>query len=378
MARDHARLLASIWDDDDFLALSDQAQRLYFLLLSQRELSYAGLLPMRLKRWASRSKTTTVDGITAALAELDASRFVVCDHDAEEVLIRSLIRRDGIYKQPNVLAGALREAFLITSPVLRSALAGELRRLPLDVVGAAPELAAAALIAGVTELPAAVKTASGSRKPRATTGDTHRPQQDTPPSPPQTSASPDPADTPSANPSRKGSGNPLGEGGRGYAASVPPPTLRNTSVGGDPRTRVDAHTREEATRLVEQEVPGQPRATAGKLAREVAKLLGEGVDPVYITAGLRSWAGKRLGTGLLPDLVAEAIRAPMIAAAGARSSRSTTDDRVAAAFALAEQYAAEETDQAHRPEMPWGTGDSWHPDRGGDPRRLAGLLAGVA
>ncbi|MFD1048939.1 hypothetical protein ACFQ1S_27080 [Kibdelosporangium lantanae] len=85
------------------------------LLLTQRDLSYAGLLPMRLKRWASRSKTTTVESVTAALAELDASRFVITDHDAEEVLIRSLIRRDGVYKQPNLLAGALREAFLLAA-----------------------------------------------------------------------------------------------------------------------------------------------------------------------------------------------------------------------------------------------------------------------
>ncbi|MBP2325354.1 hypothetical protein JOF56_005739 [Kibdelosporangium banguiense] len=380
MARDHARLLASIWDDDDFLNLSGDAQRLYFLLLSQRDLSYAGLLPMRLKRWASLSTTTTVDTVTAALAELDASRFVACDHNTEEVLIRSLIRRDGIYKQPNVLAGALREAFLITSGVLRGVLAAELLRLPVDVVGAGPELAAAALLAGANTLPTAVKAASGAgaRKTKSTTVASGRRR--APVEPPQSQQDQDqdqdedPSPNPSGNPSAKGSARPLGEGGRGYGALVSPPTLEEPVVGGDPRARVHASTREDAARLVAEEIPGQPRATAGKLAREVSKLLGEGIDPGHITAGLRAWAGKQLGTSLLPDLVAEAVRAPMIAATAARRSRSTTDERVAAAFALADQYAAEEARQSA---ISWDARESRSGD-GGGPRVLAEVLAGVA
>ncbi|TCO47324.1 hypothetical protein [Actinocrispum wychmicini] len=407
MARDHARIDVSIWDDPDFLELSCQAQRLYFLLLSQRELSYSGLLPMRLRRWASRSRSTTVEAITAALAELDAARFVVCDHDAEEVLIRSLIRNDGIYKQPNVLAGALREAFLITSPVLRAALASELRRLPTEVVGAGPEMAAVALVAGVTELPAAIKTAgTGGRKPKAAGAEERprtRPAPSRPQQPPRSQRPPrsTPEQAPPAgrsrrsnspaNPSAKGSPQGQGGGGRGQRASVAPLTLETPTVGGDPRAREHAHpradapTREQAARLVDQEIPGQPQVVAARLAREAAELLLEGIDQAHVAAGLQVWAGKQLGTRLLPDLVAEAMRAPTIAVASARRARSTTDERVAAAFALADHFAAEEArdrqhDTSARPDDGPRVGDLWDGEHGWDGQAgpLAGLLAGVA
>ncbi|GAB3873849.1 hypothetical protein GCM10029964_014800 [Kibdelosporangium lantanae] len=93
---------------------------------------------------------------------------------------------------------------------------------------------------------------------------------------------------------------------------------------------------------------------------------------------MRSWAGKQLGTSLLPDLVAEAVRAPLIAVTSTHRTRSTTDERVAAALALAEQYAAEEAREARPSAPPWHLGEEWSTDRGGEPRRLAGLLAGAA
>src|SRR5207244_2252978 len=121
-----------IWADDEFKALSTLAKLLYVQLLSQPKLSYAGSLDLAAKRWARAHPDTSVGEIRAALAELDAARFLVVDHDTEEVLVRSLIRNDGIFKQPNVLAAALREAFAIESLILRAALAAELRRLPVE------------------------------------------------------------------------------------------------------------------------------------------------------------------------------------------------------------------------------------------------------
>lgn len=175
MARDHARIECSIWEDDeDFTALSGPAMLLYFFLLSQRELSYAGLLPLRLRRW-TKKLPFGADEVAAALAELDARRFLVVDRDAEEVLIRSLIRRDGIWRQPQVLAAALRESFAITSEVLRSALAAELRRLPAEVTGPAPEMTAAALLAGAHTLPPAVKAVMEERRRAKSTKGTTAP-----------------------------------------------------------------------------------------------------------------------------------------------------------------------------------------------------------
>lgn len=129
MARTHARILASIWVDPDFIALSLEAQRMYLLLLSQDSLNNAGRILLTTRRWAAGCHTTTAGDIEKALAELDAARFVVVDYDTEEVLIRSFIRNDGIVKQPQMMKSALREALVIRSPLLRSTLARELRRL---------------------------------------------------------------------------------------------------------------------------------------------------------------------------------------------------------------------------------------------------------
>lgn len=132
MARTHARILSSIWTDPDFIALSVEAQRMYLLLLSQDSLDNAGRLLLTVKRWAAGCQATSTGDAEKALAELDAARFVVVDYETEEVLIRSFIRNDGIVKQPQMMKSALREALVIRSPLLRSVLARELRRLRRD------------------------------------------------------------------------------------------------------------------------------------------------------------------------------------------------------------------------------------------------------
>jgi hypothetical protein len=136
MAREHARILTSIWDpSSDFRLLGPAEQRLYFLLLSQRSLNHAGVLPLTVRKWAGSCAGTSIEDVWTSLKALDAARYVVVDTDTEEVLIRSFIRNDGIARQPNVLKAALRLATGIESPRLRAALAGELRRLGTDIAG---------------------------------------------------------------------------------------------------------------------------------------------------------------------------------------------------------------------------------------------------
>jgi len=132
MPRDHGRILVTIWDDPDFTNLTPGAQRLYMLLLSQRGINNAGMLPTQIRKWAKRSNHTSIADIETALNELTEARFVVSDDNTEETLVRSFIRNDGIVKQPNVLKNALRCAEAIESPALRAVLADELRRLGRD------------------------------------------------------------------------------------------------------------------------------------------------------------------------------------------------------------------------------------------------------
>lgn len=101
-----------------------------------------------------------------------------------------------------------------------------------------------------------------------------------------------------------------------------------------------------AVGLVGEHVPHQPRRVLHRLTQEAARLLGEGLSGDQVAAGLRLWTTKRVGPGLLPELVGEAMRAPSIAAAGSGPggvrTASTTDARVSAALALAERYDRED------------------------------------
>lgn len=129
MARSEARIMVGIWDDPDFVALSPDAQRMYLFLISQRDLEHSGVLALRERRWARSSAPLTVAGVTDAIAELERAAFVVSDEETEELLVRSYIRGDKVFKQPNVLRSAKDHVPHIASWRIRSALAVELQRI---------------------------------------------------------------------------------------------------------------------------------------------------------------------------------------------------------------------------------------------------------
>lgn len=129
MGRSHARVFTVIWDDPDFLALSGLAQRCYLMLLSQPNLGHAGVLPTTVRRWTLLCADEDEGRLSTAISELAGRRFVVVDERTEELLIRSLIRNDGVWKQPKVLAVAITEAASIRSAALRACVAEELSRI---------------------------------------------------------------------------------------------------------------------------------------------------------------------------------------------------------------------------------------------------------
>jgi hypothetical protein len=134
MPRTEARVFTSIWKDADFLALPPTAQRLYMFLLSQPELSYCGVMPLRPPRWVPKAAGLTLADVEQDLKALETAGriFVVTDHESGELLVRSMMRRDNAWKQPNLLKQALDSATEIESPKIRAALLAEVRRLPVD------------------------------------------------------------------------------------------------------------------------------------------------------------------------------------------------------------------------------------------------------
>ncbi|YCK35154.1 hypothetical protein ACNF49_14025 [Actinomadura sp. ATCC 39365] len=131
MARNHARLFASIWNDDDFLALPPRPQRMYMFLISQQDLQHCGVIALRERRWSRGAAGMTVEDVRADLDLLAERWFVVIDDETEELLVRSLMRRDKVYAQPNVFKAAADQIRALSSPVIKAVLLDELRRLPV-------------------------------------------------------------------------------------------------------------------------------------------------------------------------------------------------------------------------------------------------------
>lgn len=138
MAREFGRILSAIWADRDFLALGQEEQRFYMFLLSQPNLNQAGVLPVTVRRWSSAASDLSAVGVERLLTELDRERFVVWDHNTEELLIRTFVRNDKVYRQPKVMLAMVSDAAEIVSLRLRMALLAELDRIPLDEVSSTP------------------------------------------------------------------------------------------------------------------------------------------------------------------------------------------------------------------------------------------------
>lgn len=135
MARDHARVKLSIWDDEDFLALPALAQRAYFVLTSQRGLSYAGVMDW----WPNRLRKLAVDTSEADIYEhvkwLIETRFVVLDVETSELLVRTYIRHDNVLFRPNMGKACATAYDRVASRELKEVLVTELARLHRDDPG---------------------------------------------------------------------------------------------------------------------------------------------------------------------------------------------------------------------------------------------------
>lgn len=128
MARDYARIMTAIWKNREFRALSEQQQRAYLFLVTQPDISAAGVLPLRVRRWSDCASTSTPDGLAQLFKELEAGRFIVVDWDKEELLIRSFIRWDGGFNNPKRRPVIIRAAEEIDSELIARHVAMEFKR----------------------------------------------------------------------------------------------------------------------------------------------------------------------------------------------------------------------------------------------------------
>lgn len=132
MGRPYAKLYRDIWADPDFTGLPMMAQYVYLFLVSQPNLNAAGILPLQPRRWAFIAGHMKAADFENELTILNDRKYVLADYESEELLVRTFIRNDGLWRIPNTLHAVLRDAECVASPVLRLALAEELARLPVD------------------------------------------------------------------------------------------------------------------------------------------------------------------------------------------------------------------------------------------------------
>lgn len=131
MARNHARLLVSLWNDPDWLALTSHQHDVYAALLTTHDLSWCGvapLLPQRLVAWAADLTLRKVQAALEVLASEVAGRFLVIDPATAEILIRSYVRHDDLLKQPNVTKAMVRSIPKVRSKIIQQAITVELGR----------------------------------------------------------------------------------------------------------------------------------------------------------------------------------------------------------------------------------------------------------
>ena len=129
MARDRANINTGIWTDDEFIDITRDEQWLYFLLMTDPKLSYAGVTDWRPGRITQRSSNTSKADIEQIGASLQAGRYILIDEETEEVMIRSFLRHDGLLKQPRLGVSMANAYGAIASKNIRKVVIHELKRL---------------------------------------------------------------------------------------------------------------------------------------------------------------------------------------------------------------------------------------------------------
>lgn len=296
---DYGKLLSRIWADPHFIALDARPQQVYCLLISYATRNVAGILPLTLKRWAKCTADATIGTLTQALMVLAANDFIVIDWETEEVLVRTFVRNDEVYKQPNLMKSALKFARQVESEAIRWVLHDELKRLP-------------------------------AHKDQGTTVDT-------------------------ANRLVEGLSRTLSEGlAEGFAEGLPEPPGVGVSYVGKGNTStytdhpapapaavaipepLDAIAATSGAELVRRVIPSEhPAAVQTALRHRASELVNTGTPARTVEAALRLWLTKpNLGPHALPSLVSEVIKSQQPRAAPGISGLTAGEAKVAEWAAL--------------------------------------------
>lgn len=126
MARTEGRIKCAIWRSPEFRGLTPNAQRAYFLILSQPGMSYCGVVSYRPKPWALLSTGTTPAVVEKAVKELAGARYVMVDRGTEELWVRTFVNHDGVLDQPKLIMAMAHDFGAIESEPIREGLVAQI------------------------------------------------------------------------------------------------------------------------------------------------------------------------------------------------------------------------------------------------------------
>lgn len=123
----YVRLQRDIRLDPDYRALSLEAQWLYKELLI--DVDFIGVCDYAPRKLAKIGTGIELLRVEAAAAELRTRLFIVIDDETDELLVRTFVKHDGLYKQPNMCVAMVKAFRKVGSPTLQGVISHELNRI---------------------------------------------------------------------------------------------------------------------------------------------------------------------------------------------------------------------------------------------------------
>lgn len=140
MAREYGKNWFSMWTDEDFCTGRLFDKLFYQVLLGQSGTNDAGIVPINFRKWRKAlrdgDQMPTERDVKASLVRQERRRYVFTDEDTGEVLVRSHIRRDQVWREPWVMVSALHDLAACQSPKFAVVMLAELDRIELPEVKA--------------------------------------------------------------------------------------------------------------------------------------------------------------------------------------------------------------------------------------------------
>lgn len=108
--------------------LPPEARLVYWVLRGQADVNFAGIISIRLARWA-RATGLPRDTVIRAINLLQETGWVAVDMEVEELLLCRFIDTDEIWRVPNSMKAAAGYAIAAVSPIIKAVLYQEMRQL---------------------------------------------------------------------------------------------------------------------------------------------------------------------------------------------------------------------------------------------------------